>query len=542
MRRQQRLAIAALALIPVALISVAAPGVSNSSVFALSATNACKSNATGKFSDIGIALAGAASPDPASLGVDTITLSGVNFQAQVPATLLIAGYNLGLLTLGVNSIPVKGWVAITGSNTVEGKAIKQFTATVGTTIGDPNAIPGDGDETATPLSLNVSLTDSTWTPSGGNVSFSQGAPGSLPTIAAGQVANVAVTPLGGVYISAQVAGGLIKANFDCQGGTSSVDGVTFSPASVGAFTSVVVTAPTSTSGASTTAGGSTTSVASTTTLPGATTTSGPTTTAGPTTSAGSTTTAAPTTTGAPTTTVPATTTTAPPKPVDGSGTYTSTCTNSVTPDKSELVWKATGTVISPLAADSSFKLTNQKWSVTVPAGVFQTGINFNLIQAGQSLVGGLDLAIQGTNTVQGTQDSTGIVLAIPVTVDGAGAALPSTIEFTVPDSTWTSKSGTIDFTFYGGNVSVSIGLPKPVIFVCKPTTSAPYVSALVIGQSLAITAPPATAPPVTVATGRQLAVTGPTESLLVQVLIGLLFLDLGYLVLSVLRSPRRRTS
>ena len=207
------------------------------------------------------------------------------------------------------------------------------------------------------------------------------------------------------------------------------------------------------------------------------------------------------------------------------------------------MWKASGTVISPLAADSSFKLTNQKWSVTVPAGVFQTGINFNLITPGQNLVGGLDLAIKGTNTLQGTQDSTGIKLAFPVTVDAAGAALPSTVEFTVPESTWTSMSGTIDFVFYGGNVSVSIGLPKPVIFVCKPTTSAPYVSALVVGQSSATTALPTTVKPVTTITsGYQLAVTGPTENLLVQVLIGLLFLDLGYLALSLLRSPRRRTS
>ena len=103
-RRHQRLAIALLALIPVALISVASLEVTNSSVLALSATNACKSNATGRFSDISISLSGTASPDPAFLGVDSITLSGVNFQAQVPATLLIAGYNLGLLTLGVNSI------------------------------------------------------------------------------------------------------------------------------------------------------------------------------------------------------------------------------------------------------------------------------------------------------------------------------------------------------------------------------------------------------------------------------------------------------
>ncbi|TPW09982.1 MAG: hypothetical protein FD127_3952, partial [Acidimicrobiaceae bacterium] len=41
-------------------------------------------------------------------------------------------------------------------------------------------------------------------------------------------------------------------------------------------------------------------------------------------------------------------------------------------------------------------------------------------------------------------------------------------------------------------------------------------------------------------TAATLVVTGPTENLVVQVLVALLFLDLGYLTLSLLRSPRRR--
>jgi hypothetical protein len=551
-RRHQRLAIAALVLIAVALISVASLGFTSSSVLALTANNACKSNATGNYSDINISMTGSASPNPATVGGGVITLSGVNFQASVPATLLIAGYNLGLLTVGANSIPVRGWVGIAGANTTEGVAVRQFTATVSTTVGDPDGIPGTADETATPLSLNLSLADSTWTPTGGTVSFSQAPPGSLPAIPAGQVGPGAVTPAGGIYISAQVAGGLIKANFDCQAGTSAVGGATFTAATAGPFASVVVGAAATTTIVTTTVAGATTTVAgTTTTVAGATTTvAGSTTTAAgaTTTVAGSTTTTAgsatTTTVAATTTTAAATTTTAPPAPVAGAGTYTSTCTNSVTPDKSELVWKAGGTVLSPLAADSNFKLTGQKWAVTIPASVFQTGINLSLITPGQTITGGLDLAISATNTTQGTQDSTGISLAIPVTVGATGAALPATIEFAVPDSSWTAKSGKIDFTFYGGNVSVSIGLPKPVVFVCKPTTTTPYLSAVVVGQSSATTttaAPTTTVKAATATTtAATLVVTGPTENLVVQVLVALLFLDLGYLTLSLLRSPRRR--
>jgi hypothetical protein len=525
MRSHQRGAVVLLVMLSVALAAALVVGGTRRTAIAASATNACKSNATGTYSDISVGLTGTATPNPATVGTDTITLSGVNFTAAVPATLLIAGYNLGLLTTGANTIPVKAWVAIAATNTTQGTQSVQFTTSVSTTITDPNGIPGNGDETATPLNLNVTLPNTTWTPSAaGSIDFTQGAPGSLPTIAAGQVAAGPTTPVGGIFISAQVAGGLIKANFDCQGGTAAVGGATFTASTPGPFATATATGGTGTTVPGTTVPGTTVpgTTAPGTTVPG--TTSPPTT--------------APGTTVAPVTTVRATTTTVP-GPATGSSTYTTSCKNSVTPDLSELTFKASGSVPGQVDADSAFQLTGSKWSVTIPASVFQTGINFGLITPGTSIAGTLDLAINAKNTAQVTQDAPKIELTIPVTVDAGGLAKPSTVNFTVPDLTWTARSGRIDFRMYGANVGVRIGLPNPVVFVCKPKAGGPFVSTTAVGQSTATTTTEvASEAPTTTAAG-SLVVTGSTGATVVQVIVALLLVDLGYLMLSLRRRPRR---
>lgn len=524
MRSHQRGAVVLLIMLSVALAAALVVGGTRRTAVAAAASNACKSNATGTFSDITVGLTGNVSPASITVGAGTITLSGVSFTAAVPATLLIAGYNLGLLTTGPNTIPVKAWVALAGSNTTEAKQVVQFTTSVSTTITDPNGIPGNGDETATPLNINVGLPDTTWTPAAaGTVNFSQGAPGSLPTIAAGQVGPGATTPQGGIFISAQVAGGLIKANFDCQGGTSAVGGASFTPSTPAPFASAAATG-----------GGGGTTVPGTT-APG---TTAPGTTAPGTTAPG--TTVAPGTTAAPTTTAPAPTTTVP-GPASGSSTYSTSCKNSVTPDISELTFKATGSVPGQVDADSGFDLTGMKWSVTIPAGVFQTGINFGLITPGSNIAGTLDLAINATNTAQVTQDAPKINLSIPVTVDSGGLAKASTVNFNVPDMTWTALSGKIDFRMYGANVAVKIGLPSPVVFVCKPTAGGAFVSTNAVGQSTATTTSTtevASEAPTTTTPG-SLVVTGSTGATIVQIIAALLLIDLGYLVLSLRRKPRR---
>jgi hypothetical protein len=536
MRSRQRGALILLGLLAIALAATIVLTPSRRTVVALSATNACKSNATGTWSDIAVGLSGTATPSAATVGIDTITLSGVNFQADVPATLLISGYNLGLLAVGANSIPVKGWVGIKGTNTSQGVQVLQFTSTVNTTITDPNGIPGSGDETATPLALNLSLGTTTWTPTGGNVSFAQAPPGSLPAIPAGQVAPGATTPLGGVYISAQVAGGLIKANFDCQGGTSAVGGASFTAATPGDFATVTVS-----SGGTTTSsvqGSSTSTTAST----------GSSTSTSSTSSSSTSTTARPATTStSTTTTIPATTTTL--APTNGSATYSASCKNSVTPDLSTLSFDAAGTLPGSVVADAAFNLTKMKWRVTIPASVFQTGINLSLLTPGTPVTGTLDLAITSTNTQQTTQDSPKIPLSVPVSVGADGLALPSTVAFDVPDMNWTARSGKIDMSMYGANVTVKLTATLQVVFVCKPSTTGPFVTTTAAGVSTATTTTSTTtttlvasgaAVPTTTVAAQSLVRTGPSGSIVVQVLAALLLLDLGYLALSLRRNPHRR--
>ncbi len=184
-------------------------------------TNACLSNATGTYSDLPVTLSGDGSPNPASLGVDTVTLSNQSLQVNVPGDLFVAGYNLGLLVQGVNNIPADANVNIDASNTVEGSSTEAVSTVAQTTITDPDGIPGNGDESATPLAVNLPLTDTTWTPTGGDIVYTQG----------------------GFVVDALVAGGIITVTLSCESGTSSIDGTTFTPAVPAPFETVTVIAP-----------------------------------------------------------------------------------------------------------------------------------------------------------------------------------------------------------------------------------------------------------------------------------------------------------
>ena len=221
-------------------------------------TNACFSNATVTYSDLNWTLTGNAIPSIFTLGTaGGVTLTGATVAVDVPATLLIAGYNLGLLVKGANAIPVTTFVARQATNVdigggVKGTLVKKdnFIATVSTTITDPDGIPATGDETATPLAINQSLPDWTVTPLGGDVAFSQGAPGSLGSVPGVGAGGAAVAAAGSLYASASVGGGLIKANFDCSPGVTipttgvaGTSGTTFTPAAVIPFENVSVVAP-----------------------------------------------------------------------------------------------------------------------------------------------------------------------------------------------------------------------------------------------------------------------------------------------------------
>jgi hypothetical protein len=222
-------------------------------------TNACISNATATYSNLDWTLSGTDTPDPVELGNGDVTLSGASVQVNIPATLLIAGYGLGLLTVGNNDIPTTVYVSRqatnatavapgvqAGANAVQ---VDNFTFIGVTTITDPDGTPGTGDETATPIVVDQPLPTMTVTPTGGNIVWSQGPPGSIGQLPAGVGSNAGTLVNGSIWASASVGGGLVRANFDCFVGTTNIDppggtsGPTYTPGTTIPFETTTVIAP-----------------------------------------------------------------------------------------------------------------------------------------------------------------------------------------------------------------------------------------------------------------------------------------------------------
>ncbi len=133
-------------------------------------SNACTNSASTNFSQIEVTTSGDDGLNTVLPGGATTT-SGLAQTAAIPGAIFAAGYNLGLLQLGVNTVPISVQTKIEATNTVQGT---QTTNTVGgtppdhsvevtTTITDPNGTPGTGDETGTAGSFAVSYADLSWT-------------------------------------------------------------------------------------------------------------------------------------------------------------------------------------------------------------------------------------------------------------------------------------------------------------------------------------------------------------------------------------------
>ena len=128
-------------------------GASPASADTVTTPNSCTNNAQPGTSSLPITVSGNATPNPITLGSGDITLAGATFGIDVPSATLLAGYGLGLLTIGVNNIPADVNLNILGSNTTQGtQAVGPLSVVGVTTISDPT--PGNktsGDESATPL-------------------------------------------------------------------------------------------------------------------------------------------------------------------------------------------------------------------------------------------------------------------------------------------------------------------------------------------------------------------------------------------------------
>lgn len=234
-----------------------------------------------------------------------------------------------------------------------------------------------------------------------------------------------------------------------------------------------------------------------------------------------------------------------PTKVSGTGSYTTTCKNNVTPDSSELLFAVSGSTMSPVEAGSTVSLTNQTWEVTVPASVLQTGINLKLLKAGDSPAGTAVVSVFASNTKEGTVEAAPVALSVgPITLDGGGLAQPAKTAFTVPDMSWTAVGGDVAYAMANAAIEVEVG-PLKVKFTCAPKDpSVTIVTAAVRGKT---DIPPASKPGAQVlgetltqadAAADSLPRTGGSPLVPVALAVGLI--DLGYLFASAAQPTRRR--
>jgi Calx-beta domain/K319L-like, PKD domain len=208
-----RNAVAVLAFAAAAVLFLPAGSASAASA---TTSNACANSVTANFSQIGVTTSGDDGLTSVVPG-GTTTTTGLSQSAAIPGDIFVAGYNLGLLTAGVNNVPANVRSTIEATNTVEGQ---QNTNTVGgtppngsvsvtTTITDPDGTPGTGDETATDASFSVTYDDLTWTAgASGTIDYRQQ---SIPTAPPTNASN-------SLLINALV-GGIFTVTFRCAPGT-----------------------------------------------------------------------------------------------------------------------------------------------------------------------------------------------------------------------------------------------------------------------------------------------------------------------------------
>ena len=106
----------------------------------------------------------------------TVNLQATSFTSIDPGGVSAVGaYNLGLLIAGIPQT-VTGTVDVTigASNTAEGTQVVSAPSSATVTITDPDGIPDTGDETAAgTFGYTVSLADTAWTATGGNIEFTK---------------------------------------------------------------------------------------------------------------------------------------------------------------------------------------------------------------------------------------------------------------------------------------------------------------------------------------------------------------------------------
>ncbi len=183
--------------------------------------NACQYSYDTYWRDIPISLTGSVAAGSAERG-DTVELEGLGVGATLPTWMAEYGYRFGLLREGYNEIPATVWIAVEGANTVEGVRVFEVDAIAHTTV----TVDGQGRPQPAPMVYDIpDLPDSAWTARGGEVTFRQALPGSLPPLPAGPGGST-VVPVGSVYIQARLGAAIL--GLDCLPGGFIADGASHS--------------------------------------------------------------------------------------------------------------------------------------------------------------------------------------------------------------------------------------------------------------------------------------------------------------------------
>lgn len=519
MRRSRalHLAFSAASLISSALLW-SVPTAAPASAATIVQSAACFSPVTSTWSTFPLSIS--AAPAPTSVGPgESITLGGTSLVVTVSSQLVAAGVGAGVVSPGTNSVASTVTVLMSGSGTTQGTQ-----ATTGTTnlsfdvTVDPvtSAVTVNPD----PVQGTVPLGDTTWT--AGNVDAVFAA--SSGTVPAGNIPTLVERNAAPIRILNKLNGAL-NANFYCWPGAANAAGTAMVAGGSTAIASVTVagSGSSSSSSSSSSTSSSTTSSSSTSSTTTSTTSS--------TTSSSTTTTTVPT---SPTTT--------------GSASYTAKCTNSLTPDISELTLVLSGTVPTQVKAGDTVTLDDHTWQVTVPGTVLDTGIGLGLLEPGDTVEGSVTASVFASNTVEGTRSSAPLDVAFgPITADAVtGLADPATATLQVNGFTWTAVGGKIGYSMADAKVAVAIGAID-ITFSCSPSDlNLTFVNSEVVGstgQTPAGRTP--TTPTVLGSTVRpqapnqdELPRTG--AELLAPVLLALGLLDVGYIAQSVVAPHRRR--
>jgi hypothetical protein len=206
-----------LALLALGAAAVFVLPASSASAGTATTPNACANSVTANFSQIGVTTSGDDGLTTVTPG-GAITLTGLTQSAAIPGAIFVAGYNLGVLTTGVNNVPANVQTKIEATNTVQGtQTTNQVggsppdgTVFVTTTVTDPDGTPGTGDETATDASFSVTYNNVSWT-AGANfepIDYRQESTATAPPTAASNT----------LLINALV-GGVFNVQFRCAPGT-----------------------------------------------------------------------------------------------------------------------------------------------------------------------------------------------------------------------------------------------------------------------------------------------------------------------------------